>query len=231
MVEAAVTTTSLLRLPLLLALLLAIPRAASAHVLDEYLQATLVLIEPGDVRLQINLTPGVEVADRVIALIDRDRDGTISTGEAAAYSEILKRDLVVRLDERGVDLKLTASDFPAPAEFRTGMGIVKTEFSITPGSFTPGAHRLTLDNHHLPAIGVYLFNAAKPNSESVRITGQKRNPNQSTGAIEFTYSPSRAHPAGAFTAIGTGVGVGVLVLCLLAGKWLLVRRNAPAPRY
>jgi hypothetical protein len=53
----------------------------SAHRLDEYLQSTLVAIEAGDVRLQINLTPGVAVAAQVLALIDRDRDGAISRKE------------------------------------------------------------------------------------------------------------------------------------------------------
>ena len=69
MVEAV--TRTLCRLALLLALL-AFPSAVFAHRLDEYLQATLVAIEPSDVRLQINLTPGVAVAEKVLAA-DRPR--------------------------------------------------------------------------------------------------------------------------------------------------------------
>ena len=68
MVEAV--TRRLCRLPLLLALL-AFPSAVFAHRDDQYLQATLVAIEPSGVRLQINLTPGVAVAEQVIAEIDR----------------------------------------------------------------------------------------------------------------------------------------------------------------
>ncbi len=48
------------RLSLLLALV-ALPSTADAHRLDEYLQATLVDIEPGVLRLRINLTPGVDI--------------------------------------------------------------------------------------------------------------------------------------------------------------------------
>src|SRR5215468_9979956 len=81
---------------------LVLPSIGLAHRLDEYLQATLVSIEPGEVHLQINLTPGVAVAEEVLALIDRDRNGTISTNEAAAYGELVKRDLVVRLDQRSL---------------------------------------------------------------------------------------------------------------------------------
>jgi polyphosphate kinase len=94
MVEAL--TTTLRRLALLLAFL-AFPTAVFGHRLDEYLQATLVAIEPSVVRLQINLTPGVDVAEKVLAQIDRDNDNAISKNESAAYAELLKRDLTLRL--------------------------------------------------------------------------------------------------------------------------------------
>jgi hypothetical protein len=185
MVEAVSATAR--RLPLLLLALLAFPSAVSAHRLDEYLQATLVVIEPGEVRLQINLTPGVEVAAQVLTRIDRNRDGVISPKEAAAYAEMLKRDLTVRVDERKADLKLTASRFCEPAEVRTGSGIIQLEFSAIAGPFASGPHKLTLENRHLPTASVYLFNAAKPKSGSIRITAQKRNETQSAGEIEFMF--------------------------------------------
>ncbi|HXP62342.1 MAG TPA: hypothetical protein VN829_17730 [Dongiaceae bacterium] len=181
-------TTTMRPLPLLLALL-AFPSAAFAHRLDEYLQATLVAVEPGAFRLQINLTPGVAVAERVLALIDRDGDDLISTNEAAAYAELLKRDLKVRLDQHHVELKLTSSSFPEPADLRTGLGIIQMEFSVAPGALGAGPHKLTLENRHLPALSVYLFNAAQPRSASVRITGQRRNQDQSTGEIAFDFHP------------------------------------------
>jgi hypothetical protein len=181
-----VVTTTLPCLALLL-VLLAFPSAGFAHRLDEYLQATLVAIEPDGFRLQINLTPGVAIAERVLPLIDRNRDGVISTNEAAAYAELLKRDLVVHLDQRNVELKLTASNFAEPSELRAGVGIIQMEFSVAPGKLAPGLHMLSFENRHLPAASVYLFNAAQPVSASVRIIGQKRNENQSTGEITFEF--------------------------------------------
>ncbi len=71
----------------------------AAHRLDEYLQATVAMIEPDGIRLRINLTPGVDVADQVLAKIDLSRDAIISEKEAARYAESLRRDLVVRLDQ------------------------------------------------------------------------------------------------------------------------------------
>lgn len=174
---------------LLLLALLAFPSAVPAHRLDEYLQATLVAIEPREVRLQIHLTPGVAVADRVLALIDHDRDGAISTKEAEAYAELVKRDLIVRLDQRDVGLKLTSSSFPEPAELRAGEGIIRLDFSTTTGPVTAGVHELTVENRHLPALSVYLVNAALPRSDSVQVTRQSRNADQSVGEIEFTLHP------------------------------------------
>ena len=187
MVEAV--TPTLHRLAVLLALL-AFPSTVFAHRLDEYLQATLVAIEPSGVRLQIHLTPGVAVAEQVLALIDRNRDGTISPSEAATYAEVLKRDLTLRLDRRKLALKITAAEFPSPAALRTGWGIIQVEFSATPEPLASGAHRLALENRHLTTVSVYLLNAAQPRSGTVRITRQKRNNTQSAGEIAFTVHPA-----------------------------------------
>ena len=198
---------------LLLLTSLAFPSAGFAHRLDEYLQGTLVTIEPNNIQFQINLTPGVAVAERVLAVIDRDHDGVISTNEATAYAEMLRRDLVVRLDERHIPLKLDAFTFPTPAELRTGSGIILMEFSIRPGPLTPGAHRLTMENRHLPAVSVYLFNASRPRAESVEITGQKRNENQSSGEIAFDLHDLATPPRTA----GTVVSLVVFFIVLLIG--------------
>jgi hypothetical protein len=178
------------RLSLLLAVL-AFPSVGFAHRDDQYLQAKLVVIEPSEVRLQINLTPGIAVAEQVIARIDRDRDGAISTKEAAAYAELLKRDLTIRLDGRKSELKLAASEFVPPEELRTGSGTIQMEFTASFGPLAAGPHRLTIENRHLTKISVYLINAAQPRFATVQITRQKRNHNQSTGEIEFTFHSFR----------------------------------------
>jgi hypothetical protein len=215
MVEAV--TTTLRRLLLLLALL-AFPSAVFAHRLDEYLQATLVAIAPGEIRLDINLTPGVTVAEQVLALIDRDHDGVISTNEAAAYAELLKRDLAVRLDGRSAELKLFAWYFPEPEDLQTGLGIIQMEYTVSPGVLAAGPHKLTVENGHLPAASVYLFNAAQPRSASVQITGQKRNENQSTGEIAFEFHPP-PNPSLPGHVVGIVVSLAALFVVLFATVW------------
>lgn len=162
------------------------PSTGLAHRLDEYLQATIVAIEPGKVRLEMNLTPGVEVADKVLASIDLDHNGVISDNEATAYSQLLRRGITVRLDQHRLPLKVTSMKFPELTELRTGWGIIQIEFCAPIRPLAPGPHKLTLMNRHLPGMSVFLFNAAQPRSASVRITAQKRNENQSSGEIDFT---------------------------------------------
>ena len=51
------------------ALLVAFAAPASAHRLDEYLQATTVSVTQGVLTMRIGLTPGVSVAGAVLARI------------------------------------------------------------------------------------------------------------------------------------------------------------------
>src|SRR5205085_1244086 len=151
-------------------------------------------------------------------------DGTITPDEAAAYSESLKRDLTLRLDGRDVELKLTTCNCPAPAELRSGSGIIRVEFAATPGPLAAGAHRLTLENRHLLPVSVYLFNAAQPKSSSVRITRQTRNENQSEGEIEFTIRPA----ADSSTDVGIVASLAALLVAVFAGVWRARKSSAPS---
>jgi hypothetical protein len=202
------------RLPLGLLAWLTVSSSAFAHRLDEYLQATLVDISPGDVRLRLNLTPGIEVVDQVLDRIDRDGNGAISEDEATAYCELLKRDLTLRIDQRDAALKVSASRFSESSELREGFGIIQVEFTATPGTLAPGAHRLTFENRHLPKLSVYLFNAAKPAYHEVQIVRQTRNPDQSLGGIEFTYQgkPEAVSPVVIITGF---VVLGITVIMFL----------------
>jgi hypothetical protein len=211
-----------LTLLILLLALLAFPSSGFAHRLDEYLQATLVDIEPGAIRLEMNLTPGVEVDGKVLARIDSDHDGVISANEAAAYAEAVQRDLVVRLDQRNLALKLTASHFPEPEELRAGSGIIQLEFSVPSIRLPAGAHRLTIRNRHLQSLSVYLLNASQPRTGALQITGQQRNETQSEGQIAFSLQP----PPNSFAAIGVLGSIAALLIARLAWGWRAAE-NAP----
>lgn len=180
------------RLAVWLLALIALPSAARAHRLDEYLQATIVSIEPNGIRLLMNLTPGSAIADEVLSRIDWNRDGLVSASEEATYCELLRRDLALRLDRAGVELALVAAEFPAPAELRTGAAIIRVEFAASPAPLAAGPHALAFENRHFAGVAAYLFNAALPPSPSIEIARQQRNDEQSVGEIEFEVAGASA---------------------------------------
>jgi hypothetical protein len=218
--------------PLAILLVAAIAISAQAHRLDEYLQATLVDIEPGDIRLQINLTPGMQVADKVLAVIDQNHDGVISPAEAVAYADLLKRDLTVRIDQRPLEPKLVKSEFPQAPDLQSGWGIIQIEYSLAPGPLSAGKHRLTLENRHMTGLGVYLFNAAQPRSQAIQITTQKRNDTQSLGEIEFAVQGSEP-PTRVVTLIALSAVVIIIAVAALRPRRKGVASGneacAPAP--
>src|SRR2546423_1042075 len=99
-----------------------------AHRLDEDLQATLISVTGGRATLEVNLTPGVIVADRVLRLIDTDLDGRISPQEELAYANRLLGDLSLTVGKKSASLELVDTEFPPPDEIRAGLGKICLRF-------------------------------------------------------------------------------------------------------
>src|ERR1700756_247828 len=92
-------------------ILLLLGGPASAHRLDEYLQATMLSVEKDHVQASMRLIPGVAVASSVIASIDSNGDGTLSTAEQRAYAERVLGDLSLTVDGHRVRPKLVSVGF------------------------------------------------------------------------------------------------------------------------
>ena len=69
-----------------LLVVLAPPRAALAHPLDIYLQASYITVAPAQIVVELDLTPGVLVAPEALTQLDPDGDGQITDAEARAYA-------------------------------------------------------------------------------------------------------------------------------------------------
>ena len=156
--------------------LLATP--ALAHRLDEYLQATILSIEPGSIHATMRLVPGVAVAPGVIASIDSDRDGVLSPNEQHRYAERVMADLKLKEDGRNLPLHLVSVTFPSVEQMKTGTGEIELSFSADLPALH-GEHQLTFENHHQSGISVYLVNSLVPRNESLHLEAQSRNQNQS----------------------------------------------------
>jgi hypothetical protein len=184
--------------------------AASAHRRDEYLQASRVAIDPERVEIEIDLTPGIAIADVVIADIDRDGDSAIAPAESEAYVQRLVS--AVTLDVDGAPLRLEAVEHAVPAAdgMRRGEAAIRVRARAVMPTLAAGVHRLRYRNAHRPDISVYLANALAPASDRIAIGAQRRDAEQRDVTIEYVLDADRA------ARIRSGVHVALAGIAVLA---------------
>ena len=165
--------------------------AAQAHRLDEWLQATLVHLEPDRLTLEVRIAPGAALAAGSIAEIDTDGDGRFSAAEQAVFAERIHRALAVSIDGQPWPSTLTAASFPDPVQIREGTGDVTLQFAgrVSAGA---GAHRLRIEDTARRPGAVYLVNALQPRAPSLQSLQQKRSADQSSYELDFTLAPAAA---------------------------------------
>jgi hydrogenase/urease accessory protein HupE len=182
-------------LPVLLVLLgHSVP--ASAHRLDEYLQATTISVQTNKILLQMHLTPGVSVAAGLLAEIHPSHTETISDAEKIAYAEKVGRDVSLTVDGHPAHMRLVSYSFPELDLMTNGLGeiLLKFEAQVPTGGKT---RRITLENRHESSIAAYLVNTLIPDDPAIRILGQQRNYNQSFYQLDYASSDSSAQLAAA----------------------------------
>jgi hypothetical protein len=158
----------------------------SAHRRDELLQAARIDLTPAAVTIELDLTPGIDVAGEILAAIDRDGDGALSRNEQAAYADRVLRALEVKLDDgRPLPMRLVSSTFPDPSSVRRGEGIIRLRATATPPRLSAGPHHLFFRNAHAAGRSVYLANALVPDDARVSVAAQRRDGEQSELTIEY----------------------------------------------
>ncbi len=192
----------------------------SARALDQYLQLTQIALAPDGARIELRLIPGVQVAERIYALIDANGDGQITTAEEQAYSRRVSQDIELALNGVSVPLKLTDLQFPTKQEMREGLGTIRLTY-VAPATLGAADHQqLYFRNNHLPELGVYLVNALVPTSSRIKIVGQERDSLQREMRLSFHITSRGIR--------GPRPWAGVLMLCLclalLFPQWKHLRR-------
>jgi hypothetical protein len=173
--------------PRVVAMLLLSAAPTAAHRLDEYLQATLLSVEKGRVVAQMTLIPGVAVFPIVLAAIDADGDGVISTTEQHSYAAHVLRDLTLNVNGSHLEPRLISVSVPSVAEMKEGRGEIHLDFTadLPPSAF----HRkLTFENRHQAQIAAYQINALVPSDPDIRVVSQNRNYSQSYYELNYEQS-------------------------------------------
>jgi hypothetical protein len=165
------------------------PAPTLAHRLDEYLQAARISLERDRITVDMDLTAGARIASDVIALIDRDRDGTISPHEARAYGQQVLSEIVLRIDDRPVALTLSRVEASSIGELREGMGVIQLTAGGGIDTVVAGRREVYFQNNHHPDQSVYLVNALVPQTRGIRVVRQVRDTQQHAARIDYDVQP------------------------------------------
>jgi hypothetical protein len=182
----------------------------SAHRLDECLQAARIAVEPNRLDLELTLTPGVAVADSVVADIDGNRDGLLSSDEQHAYMRSVLAAIDLRVDGRIVRLEPGKSTFADVAALQRGEGVIQLQYGAAFPRLSQGPHRVFFRNTYRPDVSVYLANALVPESDRVGVTAQQHDAEQRDLTIDYVVEDERSTS----TAVWLFVAVGALVAVL-----------------
>lgn len=165
--------------------------SASAHRLDEYLQATIISVGKDRIQASMRLVPGVAVSSRILASIDTNADGVISATEQRAYAERVLRDVSLSVDGHVRRPELLSVNFPQVDAMNEGLGEIKIEFAA---QLMPGGpnRKIVFENHHQPAISAYLVNCLAPQDRDIRVMAQRRNQNQSFYELDYAQTGAKS---------------------------------------
>ena len=193
----------------------------SAHRRDEYLQAARLAVAPGRVELQLDLTPGIAIADAVIDRIDRDGDGVLSAQERGDYVSVVMAAIDMRLDGGAVAIPAPAVQFPDVEALQRGEGTIRLSSIVTLPRIQDGAHALTFRNAHQPDASVYLANALVPDGDRISIEAQRRDPDQRELTIHYVVDART--PVSMQIWIAICIAGTALVALLLRGSPVTIR--------
>jgi hypothetical protein len=168
---------------LALAAVLAAP--LSAHRRDEYLQAARLDMTLTRVTLELDLTPGIAVADSIIGDLDRNRDGRLAKFEQDAYAAQVMSAIDLELGGRVLQPQVNGVSFPELDAFRRGDGTIRIEAAAELPSLPAGDRELFFRNRFRPDVGAYLANALAPQSDRVSVLAQHRDSDQRELTIDY----------------------------------------------
>jgi hypothetical protein len=196
------------------AISIALSAGVSAHRLDEYLQTARIAIQPDRVHVELDLTPGVAVADRVVQHIDTDGDGALSDQEQQTYARQVLNSTELQVDGAPFQMMLVASHFPDVAAVKRGEGTIRLDLDVVVPLLTAGRHQLFFRNGNDPDSSAYLANALMPETDRVSIARQARDAVQRELTIDFNVRGTQPLTAGESVFL-TLAGAAVALLPLL----------------
>lgn len=163
----------------------ALVQSTRAHRLDECLHAARIAVGESRIEIELDLTPGIEMADKLLHSIDLDRDGQLSSAEGEAFADLAKNALSLKVGNQPASLAVEVDSFPALEEIKAGTGIIRLIVSAELPAFSAGTHQLLFTHGLKPEQSVYLANALQPLSKRIEIIRQERDASQREFRLVF----------------------------------------------
>jgi len=157
----------------LVALVALVSSSATAHPVDEVVQAAYLAIEPRQVRLEFDISPGSAVSETILRDLDRDGDRRITTTESRAYGVRVLRRLPLAIDGIRVNWRLDQVGVPAYGSLAQQADTVRI-LAIAPAPLPRGGHLIGFTNAYRPAASVVMTNVFVRPAGAFRVGRQER---------------------------------------------------------
>ena len=187
--------TKMLRLVVAVAMAAFAGVAVSGHVLDQFVEASRLQIGPDRVAVELDLTPGIELAPAMFFAINTNGDGEISTREGRSHAARVLQDLVLEVDGRRIDVELTSATYPTFEAMRAGTGTIRLR-ALAHVPMVTGFRRLHYRNNHRSDVGIYLVNALVPETTAIILGTPRRDPQQLSFDLDYEQRTSAAEAPG-----------------------------------
>ena len=126
------------------------PGWALAHPVDEVVQGAYLTLARGAVRLELDLTPGTEVADGVLRAIDANGDRQLSDAEARGFGERVLKQSTLTLNGKAVAWRLDRVSAPDYQDLQLASATLKI-YAVAQRVDRAGAQGLAYENRYQPA--------------------------------------------------------------------------------
>jgi hypothetical protein len=149
--------------------------SAAAHPLDEVVQGAYLTLAPGEVRLELDITPGAQVAGALLRALDTNLDRCITDTEARAYAESVMKQSTLMLDHVAVPWTLENVSVPPYQHLELGSDTIRI-YAVAKHPDRAGAQTLTYENRYEPAKSRWIANIFLQPGAGWRyeVTGQQR---------------------------------------------------------
>jgi hypothetical protein len=168
-------------------LLTLLPAEPRAHPLDEVLQGAYLTLAPGEVRLELDLTPGTNIADALLQALDANADRIISDAEAQRYARRVLAQSSLTLDDVAVSWALGGVNVPPYGALEAGVATIAIR-AVAARPDSAGTHVLDYRNDHQPAPSLRTANVFLEPGEGwqYRVVTQQRSDEGARLTVTYT---------------------------------------------